>query len=162
VLQGLFKYNSSRIGIYLRRICYRPFFKKFGKHIQIKDGVTFKFPSEIEIGDSAIIGEFSYFVGKGGLRIGANLLLAAGTKIITSSHIFDRVDLPIAKQGLLFEKITIGDDVWLGFDVKVFGNTNIGTGCVIGAGTIVKNITIPPYSVVVGTPGRIVKNRAAN
>lgn len=158
-VQNCVKYNSFNWGIRLRSFLYRPFFKKFGKNIQIKDGVTFKYPSEIELGDNCKIGEFSYFVGKGGLAIGDNLLLGAGTKIITSSHRFEDTDVPIRNQGLEFEPIKIGNDVWFGFDVKVFGNTRLGNGVVVGAGSILKNMDVPDLAVVVGAPARVQRVR---
>lgn len=158
-IQNCIKYNSFNWGIKLRAFLYRPFFRKFGKNIEIKDGVTFKYPSEIELGNNCKIGEFSYFVGKGGLSIGDNLLLGAGTKIITTSHLFEDTDIPMRDQGLSFEPIRIGNDVWFGFDAKVFGNTTIGNGVVIGAGTIVKNMLIPDFAVVVGVPGKITRLR---
>jgi maltose O-acetyltransferase len=162
IIQSCIKYNSFNWGIKLRSFLYKPFFKKFGSNIQIKDGVTFKYPSEIELGNNCKIGEFSYFVGKGGLTIGNNLLLGAGTKIITSSHNFEETDIPIFEQGLEFSPVIIGNDVWFGFDVKVFGNTDIGSGVIIGAGSIVKNMVIPDYSVVVGAPGKVIRNRNGN
>lgn len=158
-IQSLLKYNSFGLGIKLRALLYRPFFRKLGRNVQIKDGVTFKYPSEIEIGNNAKIGEFSYFVGKGGLKIGNNLLLGAGTKIITSSHRFEDIETSMFEQALDFEPIEIGNDVWFGFDVKVFGNTKIGNGVIMGANTIIKNTEIPDLAVVAGIPGKIVKYR---
>lgn len=52
----------------------------------------------------------------------------------------------------------IGNDVWFGAGVIVCRNVRIGDGCVIGAGAVVTK-DIPPYSVVVGTPGRVIKRR---
>ncbi|MCX5642436.1 MAG: acyltransferase, partial [Candidatus Omnitrophica bacterium] len=43
----------------------------------MKDGVTFKYPSDIEIGDNCVIGEFCYLVGKGGLKIGNDVLIGS-------------------------------------------------------------------------------------
>ncbi len=159
VLQAFLKYNAFNFGIKCRAFFYRPFFKKLGKNVQIKDGVTFKYPSEIEIGDNVKIGEFSYFVGKGGLTMGDNLLIGAGTKIITSTHNFEEANTTIFEQGLKFEPINVGNDVWFGFDTKVFGNTKIGNGVVLGTNTLIKNTDIPDFAVVVGTPGKIIKYR---
>jgi serine acetyltransferase len=50
----------------------------------------------------------------------------------------------------------IGTNCWLGHDVSVVGKVKIGHGCVIGANTVVTN-DIPPFSMVVGNPGRIIK-----
>lgn len=52
----------------------------------------------------------------------------------------------------------IGNDVWFGAGVIVCRNVRIGNGCVIGAGSVITR-DIPPYSVVVGSPGRVIKKR---
>lgn len=161
VVQGLLKYNSWNIGILLRRWLYRPFFKHIGRNARIKDGVTFKFPSEISLGDNANIGEHCYLVGRGGLAIGDDLLMGAGSKIITSDHVATLTSKPINRQGISFKAITLGDDVWLGFDVKVFHGATIENGVIVGAGSIVTRDThIPAYSVFGGTPAKLIRNRA--
>lgn len=53
---------------------------------------------------------------------------------------------------------SIGNDVWMGAGVIVCRNVKIGNGCVIGAGAVITR-DIEPYSVVVGTPGRVIKKR---
>ncbi len=58
-----------------------------------------------------------------------------------------------------FEKKTIiGNDVWIGTNVTILNGLDIGDGAVIGANTIV-TADVPPYSIVVGNPGRVVKFR---
>lgn len=54
--------------------------------------------------------------------------------------------------------IVVGNDVWVGIGARILSGVTIGDGCVIGAGAIVAK-SIPPYSIVVGNPGRIVKKR---
>lgn len=50
----------------------------------------------------------------------------------------------------------IEDDVEIGANALILGPVTIGKGSIIGAGTIVlKNV--PPYSVVVGNPGKVIK-----
>jgi acetyltransferase-like isoleucine patch superfamily enzyme len=159
IIQSCLKYNSFDWGIKLRSFLYKPFFRKFGKNIQIKDGVTIKYPSEIELGSNCKIGEYTYLVGKGGLKIGDNFLLGAGCKIITSAHNIENLEIPIFNQGLTFQPIEIGSNVWFGFDCKVFGNSRIADGVIIGADTLIKDAEIPQNAVVVGTPYRILKIR---
>ena len=53
--------------------------------------------------------------------------------------------------------IIIEDNVWIGFDAIIKPGTTIGRGSVIGSKSVVSG-EIPPYSVVVGNPGRIIKN----
>lgn len=55
-------------------------------------------------------------------------------------------------------QIIIGNDVWIGCDVTILSGVRIGNGAVIGAGTMVTK-DVPPYAVVVGNPGRIIKYR---
>lgn len=52
----------------------------------------------------------------------------------------------------------IGDDVWIGQGAFVKAGVRIGTGSVIGARAVVLR-DVPPYSIVVGTPGRVVRPR---
>jgi len=57
---------------------------------------------------------------------------------------------------LLSGFITIEDDVWLGANVVILPNVTIGNCSVIGTGSVVIN-DIPPYSVAVGSPAKVIK-----
>lgn len=52
----------------------------------------------------------------------------------------------------------IGNDCWIGMGVNIISGVHIGDGVVIGAGSVITK-DIPPYSVVVGNPGRVIKYR---
>ena len=53
----------------------------------------------------------------------------------------------------------IGDGSLIGMGAKVLGHTKIGKGCLIGAGALVApGMEVPDGSVVVGVPGKIVRN----
>lgn len=55
--------------------------------------------------------------------------------------------------------IKIGNDVWIGEDALILDGVTIGDGAIIGARAVVATKEIPPYAVVVGNPGRVVKYR---
>ena len=55
----------------------------------------------------------------------------------------------------------IEDDVWLGMGVKVMDGVRIGRGAVVGANAVVTK-DIPPYSVAVGVPARVIRKREHN
>lgn len=57
-----------------------------------------------------------------------------------------------------FPDTTVGHDVWLGQGATVLPGTTIGPGCIIGAKAVVGG-TIPPYSIVTGNPGRVLRRR---
>lgn len=52
----------------------------------------------------------------------------------------------------------VGNDVWIGQNVTVMPGVHIGDGAVIGANSVVAK-NIPPYSIAVGNPCRVVRMR---
>lgn len=52
----------------------------------------------------------------------------------------------------------IGNDVWIGCNAVVMAGLTVGDGASIGAGSIVTK-NVPPYSIVIGNPARILKMR---
>lgn len=57
-----------------------------------------------------------------------------------------------------FEKVTVGNDVWIGERAMIMGGKTIGDGAVIGAGALVTR-DVPPYAIVGGVPARIIRYR---
>lgn len=65
----------------------------------------------------------------------------------------------VEKDLLERNKLTIGNDVWLGHNSTIMpGVTSIGDGSIIGANAVVHQ-NVPPYGIVVGNPGRVVRYR---
>ena len=56
------------------------------------------------------------------------------------------------------QTINIGNDVWIGSNVCILAGVSIGDGAVIGAGGVVTK-DVPPYAIIVGNPGRVLKYR---
>lgn len=56
------------------------------------------------------------------------------------------------------KKVTIGDDCWLGINSVIMSGITIGRGCVIGANSVVTK-DLEPFSVVAGTPAKLIKKR---
>lgn len=52
-----------------------------------------------------------------------------------------------------------GSGVVIGAGAKVLGSINVGSNSLVGAGAIVTK-DVPPYSVVVGNPGQVIKMRS--
>jgi acyl-[acyl carrier protein]--UDP-N-acetylglucosamine O-acyltransferase len=77
--------------------------------------------------------------------------------ISDTNHIVENIEQPIAQQGLILDNsVVVEENCWLGINSVISGNLTIGRGSVVGANTIVTK-DIPPFSVFVGNPGRIVK-----
>ncbi len=57
---------------------------------------------------------------------------------------------------VISKEIVIESKVWIGFDVVILKGVTIGEGAVVGARSVVTK-DIPPWTVVVGNPARVVK-----
>lgn len=57
-----------------------------------------------------------------------------------------------------FPDTVVGNDVWIGQGARILPGARIGDGVVVGAGAVVGGV-VPPYSVIVGNPGRVVRHR---
>lgn len=112
----------------------------------------------ITIGKGVYIGTGTTLFGHKGLEIGDDCLLAQNITLTPYSHIFDDPNSIIYSQGGHCEKVTIGKDVYIGMRAAVMYSGNIGDGSVIGAGSVVVK-PIPPYSVAVGCPAKVIKER---
>lgn len=112
----------------------------------------------IKIEDKVYIGTGTTLFGHKGLEIGDNVLLAQNITLTPYSHIFDDPERNIITQGGHSEKVTIGRDSYIGMGVDIMYSGNIGEGSVVGAGSVVVK-SIPPYSVAVGNPAKVIKSR---
>ena len=69
---------------------------------------------------------------------------------------------PPKKEDLPYKGDTvIGNDVWIGQNVTFLPGVHVGDGCIIGANAVVAS-DIPPYSVVVGNPAKVIRKRFDN
>lgn len=59
------------------------------------------------------------------------------------------------------DKVVIGDDVFIGIGSRIVGNITIGSNSILGMNCVVTK-NIPPNSVVVGIPGRVLKERTVS
>lgn len=54
--------------------------------------------------------------------------------------------------------ISVGNDVWLGFEATIMPGVSIGDGAIIGAKAVVTK-DVEPYTIVAGNPARVIKKR---
>jgi acetyltransferase-like isoleucine patch superfamily enzyme len=92
------------------------------------------------------------------VEIGENALLGDWIYVTDFDHDYAQPHVPIRKQGLVKTPVRIGEDVWVGEKASVLRGADIGAGSVIGSQTFVRD-RIPPFSIVVGSPGRVIGSR---
>jgi acetyltransferase-like isoleucine patch superfamily enzyme len=135
------------------------FSKRTGKQNRLGPNGRFLHPEEISLGDNIYIAP-GFHISARNLSIGNNVLIGPNLLLECDDHNFKNIGKTIwsTMNERIIGFVTIEDDVWIGGNVTILKNVNIGEGAVIGAGSVVTR-SIPPYSICVGTPCRPVKVR---
>jgi len=55
-------------------------------------------------------------------------------------------------------RIIVENDVWIGKNVTLLENTILRNGCIVGSNAVVHG-EIPPYSIAVGNPAKVIRKR---
>ncbi|MHB0755070.1 acyltransferase [Polaribacter sp. M15] len=106
------------------------------------------------IGDRTKIGLSNTIIGP--VIIGNDIRLAQNITLSGLNHNYEDISVPIHVQGVSTSPIVIEDNSWIGANVVVVAGVTIGKHCIVAAGSIVTK-DIPPYSVAVGNPARVLK-----
>jgi len=106
------------------------------------------------IGDRTKIGLSNTIIGP--VTIGNDIRLAQNITLSGLNHNYEDVSMPIHVQGVSTASIVIEDETWIGANVVVVAGVTIGKHSIVAAGSIVTK-DIPPYSVAVGNPARVLK-----
>jgi acetyltransferase-like isoleucine patch superfamily enzyme len=92
------------------------------------------------------------------VEIGATTIVADWVYVTDFDHRTADVHVPIKDQGIVKAPVRIGPDCWIGTKVSVLRGSRIGRGTVLGAHSVVRG-DVPEYSIAVGAPARVVRNR---
>lgn len=106
----------------------------------------------LEVGDFSFLGQV-YLALHENLKVGCNVVLNDGVSIFTASH-----DTTCPSWSQVTAPVVINDYAWIASGAIILPGVTIGKGAVVGAGAVVSK-SVPDYSIVVGNPATIVKNR---
>lgn len=112
----------------------------------------------IRIGRRCSVNPYCVLYGHGGLFIGDNVRIAAHCVIVPANHGIALDGGLIADQPLSKRGIRIGDNVWIGAGVRVLDGADIGEGCVVAAGSVVRG-RLEPNGIYAGVPAKLVRMR---
>ncbi len=162
---------------YWVRLLLNPFIHKFGKGAKVRSRVRLDVlpfnafslgagsmiedfstinngVGEVFIGDNSLVGMGNVIIGP--VRIGNDVILAQNIVMSGLNHGYQDVTLPIHQQKVSTAPIVVEDDCWIGANAVVTAGVTIGKHSVIAAGAVVTR-NIPPFSVAVGNPARVIK-----
>ena len=142
------------LGAYLRSAFYKCTLDEF--HLQgyiLFGGLISK--RQTRIGKNFGIGAYSLI---GYAHIGDKVAIGNKVSILSGrhQHNFDDPEVGILEKDGVYACVTIGDNVFIGENSVIMAN--IGEKSIIGAGSVVVK-DIPPYSVAVGNPAKVIKSR---
>lgn len=160
-LPGLCLLTLSRVWRRMRMYLLLPLFREHGKNIWFDPDGTYTFGT-ISLGSDVFLGLEPQISTISSIRIGSRVMFGPRVAILGGNHntgevgrfMFDvHEKRPGDDPGVIIE-----DDVWVGASVIILPGVTIGRGSIVGAGSVVTR-RVPPYSVVAGSPARIIRMR---
>ena len=166
-------------GTLARRVLYRPLFAKEGsfrsgggvvvqgfRHIRMGHGVGLNRHSSLyaargrlTLGSNVFLGDFSSInANDAEIIIGSNVAIGPMSLIQGANHAFNRLDIPIIRQGHSPSSVVIEDNVWIGAHCTILPGVRIGSGAVIAAGAVVSK-DVPGNVVAGGVPAKVMRYR---
>ena len=118
---------------------------------------------------------YHYPINHDKLVIGKFCSIACGAKFLFTSANHTQMSLSTYPFPIFFEEwgldvqnitsawdnkgdITIGNDVWIGYEAVILSGVTIGDGAIIGARAVVTK-DVPPYTIVGGVPAKPIRKR---
>lgn len=131
----------------LRRILGRT-----GKNFLIEPGFRCDYGFNIEIGENFFANYGLVILDCAPVIFGKNCFIGPQCGIYTAVHPLDAKERACGVEWA--KPVTVGDDVWMGGHVTVLPGVSIGSGTVIGAGSVVTH-DVPSGVVAAGNPCRV-------
>jgi len=158
------KVRLIRYPYYFRGISAIEFGKNFTSGVGLRIDAFGEGVQQVKFGSNVQVGDYVHIGAVESVEVGNDVLIAS--KVYISDHDHGTysgdgfpVSLPTELQSeklLLVSPVHIGNNVWLGEGVCVLKGVSIGDNSIIGAASVVTK-SIPPNSIAVGIPAKVVK-----
>ncbi len=109
---------------------------------------------DVIIGNRTRIGMSNVLIGP--ITIGSDVMFAQNVVLSGLNHGYEDINLPPSLQKVETKPITIEDQVWIGANAVVTAGVTVGKHSIVAAGCVVVK-DVPPYAIVGGNPGRLLK-----
>ncbi len=154
----LFWFLMNLLPPIVRRLVFMLALGGIGRGTTIDYGTYIRYPKKVHIGAWSTVNRCCSFLPSfsqkdGTITIGNHVAIAMGVTFLAAGHNYKQVSLPDTAA-----PICVGDHAWIGANATILPGVSIGEGAVIGAGSVVSR-DIPAWSVAVGIPCRVIKER---
>ena len=159
------KLNRSMVN--RKRSIARKFMRPFLKYFYDTHFVM-GLPERLKVGNRTALANTLFNVSSGYITVGDRSIFGQGVMVITGRHEFRngmRISLnpveddgswggtsEVPKEGF---DISIGNGVFVASGAIILGKCKIGDNCIVAAGSVVTK-SFPDYSIIAGTPARII------
>lgn len=143
----------------------KPVFVEGGKNISVGNRVRI-FPGlriqtlergNIIIGDNVCIEQNVHIISaKDNLFIGSDVVISANVFISNCDHDYKDIEKSVIEQPNIVKTTQIGEGSFIGYGSVIMPGTVLGKHCIVGANSVTKG-KFPDYSVIAGTPAKIIK-----
>ena len=125
-----------------------------GNNVRIGSQVTLR--GNLTFGDDVSINPMTNIVGV--VNIGKAVRIASGVQIFGFNHGFSRIDKYIKDQPVSSKGVVLGNGCWVGAGACIVDGVTLGENSIVAAGAVVTK-SFPPFSIIGGSPARLLKNR---
>jgi acetyltransferase-like isoleucine patch superfamily enzyme len=109
---------------------------------------------DVTVGAHSRLGIGSVLIGP--VAIGNQVIIAQHVVISGLNHSYEAIDLPIRLQPVTARAIVIEDECWIGANAVITAGVRISKHAIVAGGSVVTK-DVPAYTVVAGSPARIIK-----
>lgn len=164
----LFRFKSigTNCFIGLRSSINKPRYLELGNDVRIGNDLRVSFYDEfaqvkmnpyLQLGNRTYIGNHFTALCADKIIIEDDVLIASYVMITTENHGMDpENELVYGKQPLMTKPVVIESGAWIGEKVSIMPGVTIGKKAIIGTNSVVTR-SVPPYSIAVGNPARVIK-----
>lgn len=129
--------------------------KKCGSRFRPSHNVVLNRLDKLEVGNNVYLACGCVVTGGGDVFIGDNVLFGPNVVVSSANHKFDGVSFT---KEYSFGSVTIESNAWIGANASLLKDTIIPHTSIVGAGSVCNKRFDKPFSLIAGTPARIIKD----
>jgi putative colanic acid biosynthesis acetyltransferase WcaF len=148
----LFRYTPASFFAW-RALLLRCFGGKIAKGVHVYPKVRIWAPWNLRLENECGIANGVILYCQDTITIGRRSVISQGSHLVTGTHDYHKIGFP-----LLTKPIVIGDHVWIAADAFIHPGVTIGSGCVVGARSVVTK-NMPSWMICTGHPCQPIKQR---